>query len=163
MEVVQNNKSGLRRTTTVAVLGTVVMLGLGGCGIFGGKDRSEVKREQLLASENISAIGINAYLWRASLETLDFMPMLQADPESGVIITDWYVDPAARTERAKVTVYILDKSLRADALKVSVFKQSLRDGQWVDNPGTLEAERQIEQAIMVQARRIRLSQLPRDD
>lgn len=156
-------KNNIGRGAVAAALGLAVMMTLGGCGIFGGKDRSDVKREQLLAAEDISAIGVNAYLWQASLETLDFMPMLQADPESGVIITDWYVDPKVRTERAKITVYILDKSLRADALKVSVFKQSLRNGEWVDNPGTLEAEQEIEQAIMVQARRIRLNQLPEED
>lgn len=144
--------------TGIAVL--ALAFTLSGCGIFGGKDRDDVKRERMLAAETVTSIGINAYLWRASLETLDFMPMLQADPESGVIITDWYVNPGSRDERAKVTVYVLDKTLRADALKVSVFRQTMRNGAWTDNPDTLSAEQDLENAILVQARRIRLDQVP---
>lgn len=148
------------RSSATLALGLAVVIALGGCGIFGGKDRDDVKRERMLASETVTSIGINAYLWQATLETLDFMPMLQADAQTGVVITDWHVNPSTPDERAKVTVYITDKTLRADALKVSVFKQRLRNGEWVDNPDTLSAEQQIEEAIMVQARTIRLNQVP---
>lgn len=150
----------MTRSSATLAFGLVVVLALGGCGIFGGKDREGVKRERMLASETVTSIGVNAYLWQAALETLDFMPLLQADPEAGVVITDWYANPGTPDERAKVTVYITDKSLRADALKVSVFKQRRRDGSWVDNPDTLSAEQEIEEAIMVQARTIRLKQVP---
>lgn len=160
MGTVQDRYNGSRRALTTGIVALALALMITGCGIFGGKDRDDIKRERMLASETVTSIGINAYLWRASLETLDFMPMLQADPESGVIITDWYVNPSSRNERAKVTVYVLDKTLRADALKVSVFKQTMRNGAWADNPDTLAAEQELENAILVQARRIRLEQVP---
>ena len=81
-----------------------------------------------------SQVQVNAYLWRGTLDTLAFMPLVSADPFGGVIITDWYVPPATPDERFKVNAYILSKQLTADAVKVSVFRQVLQDGQWVDAP-----------------------------
>ncbi len=141
-------------------LAAVLALGLVGCGWFGGDDDEDVRRKRTLASETITSIGVNAYLWQATLETLDFMPMADVDSQGGVIITDWYVNPKDPNERSKVTVYILDKSLRADALKVNVFRQHLSGGQWRDDPNTEEAARDVAEAILVQARRIRLGQVP---
>lgn len=154
--VVYGNTVSLGRLMVGLVAGLVLILTLTACG---GKDRSAT-RERMLAAEDITSIGVNAYLWRGALETLDFMPMLQADPGSGVIITDWQVNPSDSNQRSKVTVYILDKQLRADAIKVSVFKQTRGDDEWVDVPGTRDAEREIQEAIMVQARRIHLQQVP---
>jgi hypothetical protein len=125
-----------------------------------GKDRDKVVREKTLASETISAIGVNAYLWQATLNTLDFMPMAQADPQSGVIISDWRTDPANPNRRVKVTVYIQDKALRASSLKVNVFQQELRQGQWTDLPAAAETERSVEDAILIEARRLRMQQMP---
>ena len=70
-----------------------------------------------------NAIGVNSYLWRATLDTLAFMPLASADPYGGVVITDWYTNPEKPDERFKCTVYILDTRLRGDALKVTVFKE----------------------------------------
>src|ERR1700753_2898821 len=77
-------------------------------------------------------LGVNSYLWHASLDTLSFMPLQSADPFGGVIISDWYVAPAAPDERLKVTVYIMDRTLRADALKVVVFRQTRSGNGWAD-------------------------------
>jgi hypothetical protein len=71
---------------------------------------------------DVAGIGVNSFLWRASLDTLNFMPLASADPFGGVIITDWYSDPTTPAERFKATVYILDTRLRADALNVSIFR-----------------------------------------
>lgn len=105
-----------------------------------------------------SGIGVNSFLWRASLDTISFMPLASADPFGGVIITDWYRDPNATNERLKVTVYILDRRLRADGVKVAVFRQALDErGDWVDArvaPGTAL---QIENAILVRARQLRIN------
>lgn len=141
-------------------LAAILALGLSGCGWFGGSDDEDVRRKRTLASEKVSAIGVNAYLWQATLETLDFMPMADVDSQGGVIITDWFVNPQNPNERSKVTVYILDKSLRADALKVNVFRQYMSGGQWRDDPKTEEAASNVAEAILVQARRIRLGQVP---
>lgn len=104
-----------------------------------------------------AGIGVNSFLWRASLDTLNFMPLVSADPFGGVIITDWYVDPAAPGERFKATVYILDTRLRADALNVSIFRQTNVGGAWQDAPVNADTEAQIEDAILTRARQLRLS------
>ncbi|HLI67484.1 MAG TPA: DUF3576 domain-containing protein [Caulobacteraceae bacterium] len=106
----------------------------------------------------VAAIGVNGYLWRASLDTLAFMPLASADPYGGVILTDWYVNPEKTDERFKCTVYILDTRLRADGLNVTVFKQ-VRDatGAWVDAPTSDQTAIDIENAILTRARQIRLS------
>jgi len=107
-----------------------------------------------------AGIGVNSYLWRASLDTLAFMPLASADPFGGVIITDWYVNPEKPDERFKATVYILDTRLRADGLNVTVFKQN-RDasGNWVDAPVAGQTDIDIENAILTRARQLRLSNL----
>ena len=106
-----------------------------------------------------AAIGVNSYLWRASLDTLNFMPLASADPFGGVIITDWYSDPTTPTERFKATVYILDTRLRADALNVSIFRQTQVNGAWTDASVDPDTEIQIENAILTRARQLRLSTL----
>jgi hypothetical protein len=121
----------------------------GGISLFGGggNDRGD-------ANANI---GVNSYLWRASLDTLNFMPLASADPFGGVIITDWYSDPTTPNERFKATVYILDTRLRADALNVSIFRQQQVNGAWADAAVDPETEIQIENAILTRARQLRLS------
>jgi Domain of unknown function (DUF3576) len=103
-------------------------------------------------------IGVNGYLWRATLDTLAFMPLASADPYGGVILTDWYVNPEKTDERFKCTVYILDTRLRADGLNVTVFKQ-VKDanGAWVDAPASDQTSIDIENAILTRARQLRLS------
>ena len=103
-------------------------------------------------------IGVNSYLWRASLDTLAFMPLASADPYGGVVITEWYANPEKPDERFKCTVYILDTRLRADGLNVTVYKQ-VRDasGAWVDASASDQTAVDIENAILTRARQLRLS------
>ena len=107
-----------------------------------------------------AGIGVNAFLWRATLDTLAFMPLASADPFGGVIITDWYVNPEKPDERFKATVYILDTRLRADGLNVNVFHES-KDGAgaWVAAPTSGQTDTEIENAILTKARQLRLSTL----
>ncbi|MCC7276076.1 MAG: DUF3576 domain-containing protein [Alphaproteobacteria bacterium] len=102
-------------------------------------------------------IGVNTFLWRASLDTLSFMPMNQVDPFGGVIITDWYSSPGAPDERMKVNIYILDRTLRADGVRVAVFRQR-RDanGNWADAPVEPKTNVELEDAILTRARQMRL-------
>lgn len=102
-------------------------------------------------------IGVNGYLWRASLDTLAFMPLASADPYGGVIITDWYTAPEAPGERFKATVYILDTRLRADGLNVTLFKQVAQNGTWVDAQPSPQTETDLENAILTRARQLRLA------
>lgn len=111
-----------------------------------------------LASRGGQATTVNRYLWAASLETLDFLPVFSADPIAGLIITDWYQNPEAPAERFKVNVYILDSALRADALRVSVFRQERGDGgAWADAATNPATGREIENAILTRARQLRLN------
>ena len=111
-------------------------------------------------SDNAAAIGVNGYLWRATLDTLSFMPLQSADPYGGVIVTDWYTNPEKPDERFKCTVYILDSRLRADGLNVAVFKQNKdASGAWVDAPHAGQTETDIENSILTRARQLRLSNI----
>ena len=105
-------------------------------------------------------IGVNSYLWRASLDTLSFMPLASADPYGGVINTDWYTNPEKPDERFKVTVYILDTRLRADGLTVTVFKQLKgADGNWANSDTSGQTATDFENAILTKARQLRLSNI----
>jgi hypothetical protein len=120
---------------------------------FGGGAKASTPGDQ-------PSIGVNGYLWRATLDTLAFMPLASADPYGGTVITDWYTNPDKPDERFKCTVYILDSRLRADGLNVAVFKQT-KDaaGNWVDTPTASQTEIDIENSILTRARQLRLSNI----
>ncbi|MFP6748267.1 MAG: DUF3576 domain-containing protein [Alphaproteobacteria bacterium] len=139
------NPSGERET----------IFGPGGLSLFG-TDRADKRG----GGTGGGGIGINSFLWRASLDTLSFMPLNSADPFGGVIITDWYSTPENPKERFKMTVYILDRRLRADGVKVAVFKQTLgRERQWLQADVGGDTAIQLENAILVRARQLRLDTL----
>ena len=105
-----------------------------------------------------TGIGVNAFLWRATLDTLAFMPLLTADPFGGVINYDWYSDAQAPNERFKATVFILDTRLRADALNVTVTKEIKgADGAWAPAPVAAQTETDLENAILTKARQLNLA------
>ena len=107
-----------------------------------------------------TGISVNTYLWRASLDALSFMPLLSADPFGGVIITDWYSTSPASKEKFKVVTYILDKELRVDALKVSVFKRfKNEDGDWVDSKSSSILQNKVEDAILTKARKYKIQSI----
>lgn len=124
----------------------------GGGGLFGGPSRAEEE------TAGGTGLNVNAFLWRASLDTTAFMPLASADPFGGVIITDWYSPQANPGERFKVNVFILGRQLRADALKVSVFRQ-VRDasGAWVDTPVADSVATDFENAVLTRARQMRIA------
>ena len=106
-------------------------------------------------------IGVNSFLWRASLDTVAFMPLLSADPFGGVIITDWYAPPEAGEERFKVDIFILDRALRSDGIRAKVFKQRRgADGGWIDASASDQLDRQLEDAILTRARELRIQTGP---
>jgi hypothetical protein len=102
------------------------------------------------------ALGVNAYLWRGTLDTLSFMPLASADPFGGVIITDWYQPPGGEGERFKATAYILGRQLRADSVKISIFRQVMQGGQWLDAPVSAGTVTEIENKILARARELRV-------
>jgi len=113
------------------------------------------KTKSALPPSRVTSIGVNSYLWRATLDTLSFMPLLQTDSNGGVIVTDWYANPNAPAERMKVTVSILDQDLRADAVRVAVLRQINTGGQWVDAPVKAATTQKLEDIILTRARDLR--------
>ena len=113
-----------------------------------------------LAPSLVTTIGVNSYLWRAALDTVSFAPLLQANPNSGVIITDWYANPRSPGERVKLTVTILDQDLRADALRVSASREVNQNGAWVQAPVAGATVQKLEDIILTRARDLRRIAVP---
>ena len=110
------------------------------------------------------AVAVNAFLWRASLDTIAFMPLASADPFGGVIITDWYSPPQTPKERFKVNVYVLGRALRADGVKVSVFRQTTETSDvWTDMPIGAEVQSEFEEAILTRARQLRMEAVSEEE
>lgn len=106
-------------------------------------------------SEAGAVLGVNAYLWRGALDTLSFMPLSSEDPFGGVIVTDWFAPSASTGERFKATAYILGRELRADGVRVALFRQVQQAGQWVDAPVSAGTAGELEDKILLRARELR--------
>ena len=137
----------MNRPLTAAAL-TVLALAAPGCA----RDRTIPSQ---LAPSQVTTLAINSYLWRAAIDTVSFAPLLQANPSSGVIITDWYRNPKAPNERIKLTVAVLDPDLRADAIRVSAAKQVYNHGAWYDSAVSASTTQKIEDIILTRARDLR--------
>jgi hypothetical protein len=175
-------RGGIKAVTSACLLAGLVALG--GCGLFKGGESNYPSQEgtgptnpnptgerqtifgeggiKLFGSgddaKQTGGIGVNSFLWRASLDTISFMPLASADPFGGVIITDWYQDPKTPGERFKLTVYIMDRRLRADGVKVAVFRQKAdAKSGWIDAPTDVSTGPKIENAILVRARQLRIN------
>ncbi len=126
-----------------------LMSDTGGYDLLGGKDKKEN-----------SGIGVNGFLWRAALDVVGFLPIASADPFGGVITTDWYSAPETPETRMKLNIFIMDRDLRADGVKVSVFRQIKQGpkGAWVDASVAPTTASSIEETILTRARQMRLAQ-----
>ena len=145
--------TGLDRTTTGDDIYAERESVFGGKGltIFGGKKKQ--------SDDGSSGIGVNSHLWRASLDTISFMPLASADPFGGVIITDWYSDPQKPTERFKLNVFITDKQLVSTGVDVKVFRQVQQGSAWVDAQTNEELATKLEDSILTRARQLRVAKL----
>ena len=139
----------MARLKTVAA--ALVVLAVAAPGCSRNREAAPVK----LAPSRMTAIGVNAYRWRAALDTVSFAPLLQADANTGVIITDWYANPNTPGERVKLTVTILDQDLRADALRVAASREVNQNGAWVGAPVSASTVQKLEDIILTRARDIR--------
>lgn len=149
------------RIASGALLGALA-LSLGGCGDpFGNPFASTPGPASAprIADAQVTTIGVNAYLWRAALETLSFMPLAQADSAGGVIVTDWYSNPDNANERVKVSVTILNHDLRADALRVAASREVNQGGAWTPAPVQAATVQRLEDIILTKARDLRRSTL----
>ncbi|HEX3810497.1 MAG TPA: DUF3576 domain-containing protein [Rhizomicrobium sp.] len=136
----------------------VSALALSACGSSDDNDMPDTAGTTAIASDSSRiTLGVNSFLWHASLDTLNFMPLASADPYGGVIITDWYSAPENPNERMKLTVYILDRRLRADGLKIAVFRQTKSADGWVDAQVNPDTAGKLEDAILTRARELKLA------
>jgi hypothetical protein len=142
-----NARPAFSRTMRIALAGGA-LAALAACG---GSERPRTE----LAAAQLNTIGVNAYLWRAALDTVSFAPLLQADSAGGVIVTDWYANPSNPNERVKLTVTILDQDLRADALRVAASRQVSEGGNWVEAPVQAATVQKLEDIILTKARDLR--------
>lgn len=126
------------------------IFGDGGIGVGGDRDKDD---------SGASGIGVNSFLWRASLDTVSFMPLASADPFGGTILTDWYTPSGQETERYKLNVFILGRQLRSDGVRVRVFRQQQQNGTWKDIKTSDDTARQLEDSILTRARQLRVAQL----
>ncbi len=127
--------------------------GADGLTVFGASDK-EAKEA------GANPLGVNSFLWRGTLDTLAFMPLISADPWGGTILTDWYEDPQTPGERFKVNALILDRQLRVDSLKISVFRQKKdAKGNWQDAQVDTGMARKLEDAVLTRARQLRVKQM----
>lgn len=138
----------MRRVATLMFLSSLAVL----APACGGKNKPKLSAE---APARVTTLGINAYLWRAALDTIAFMPLAQVDSNGGVIITDWYVSPQSANERVKVTVTVLDTELRADAVRVAVQRQTLGATGWTEAAVRAGTVQRLEETILGRARDLR--------
>jgi hypothetical protein len=135
----------------------ICLLILASLGTAADARKHKAAQQAQIAPVNVRTIGVNGYLWRAALDTLSFMALAQTDSSGGVLITNWYVNPAVPTERMKVSVSILDAELRADAVRVATARQILQNGQWVDASVQAATNQKLEEIILQKARDLRRS------
>lgn len=123
---------------------------LGDGGFFGSKKKKSV---------DANNSGINSFLWRATLDTVSFMPLASADPFGGVILTDWYTDPNTPSERVKINAFILGRELKANGVRVRTFRQTNQNGAWIDAAVSEQTAHTLENTILTRARQLRISHL----
>ena len=131
----------------------VALFALAGLTLAGCSRNKDIPNE--LAPSRMTMIGVNSYLWRAAVDTLSFAPLVTADSNGGVIVTDWYSTPRNPNERVKLTVAILDQELRADALRVAAIRQINQGGTWVAAPVAAATVQKLEDIILTRARDLR--------
>ena len=140
-----------------ALLCALILAGCGGSS--DGTRDMDTGTSSIASGSTRMTLGVNSYLWHASLDTLSFLPLQSADPFGGVIISEWYVPPSSPDERLKVTIYIMDRALRANGLKVVVFRQTRSGNAWQDSTPSADTAHKLEDSILTRARELRLSTL----
>ena len=134
---------------SIVILFFSVFIFLSNCSKKIDEEISDIEKSQV-------SMAVNAFLWRASLDTVSFIPLDIVDPIGGVIATQWYEDTNNSNERIKLTIYIKDRRLRADGLSVNVFREVMLTDRWIKadiNPKTADL---IEASILTKARELRI-------
>ena len=128
------------------------LLGKGGVSFGGILNNNQANN----TSTTSIAMSVNPFLWRAALETIDFMPLSSADQVGGTIITDWYSTSNNETERCKLNIFITGINLKTENLRVVSFCQEFKNPTWVNKKVELEKNIKIENAILNNAKKLKL-------
>ena len=130
-----------------------------GGGLFGKKASINLLGGETNSQQTTVGMGlpINPFLWRASIETISFMPLASTDPFAGTIITDWYTAQNSLGERCKLNIFINGADMKTENLKVSSFCQLLKNNQWVNSPSNSEDNIKLENAILNKAKKLKLT------
>ena len=134
---------------SIVILFFSVFIFLSNCSKKIDEEISDIEKSQV-------SMAVNAFLWRASLDTVSFIPLDIVDPIGGVITTNWYEDTNNSSERIKLTIYIKDRRLRADGLSVKVFREVLLSNEWTKADVNPETANLIEASILTKARELRI-------
>ena len=144
--------------TSCSGIGTSPQSEPGPGSILTGKSEQGLSLKDLTASsDNTTGVGmpINALLWRASLDIISTIPLDDVDTFGGTIVTEWYQLNRKSDERIKMTVFVLDRELRSDGIRVVVYVQNRVGINWEDSGTDSQLGKQIEELILTRAREIR--------
>ncbi|MEL6960556.1 MAG: DUF3576 domain-containing protein [Pseudomonadota bacterium] len=121
----------------------------GSIGSLGGnRSAADATTEQVARTRGAESVAVNRYLWAASLDTLDFLPVESVDPFTGVIVFG-YGTPPGGSRAYRATVFISDPALDARSLNLSLLTRS--------GPAAAETTRALEDAILSRARQLRIA------
>ncbi len=156
-EIIKRSGTKLDPDSEIALSDAENRLRTGG-GLFGKKGITFEFLQDEFNEKNTASVGlpVNAILWKSSLDVVSFMPISSADPLSGVIITDWY-SAENIGERCKLNVFVKGMELKSSNIEVNSFCQKRENDIWVDMANNESDDGQIENAILNQAKKIKLS------
>lgn len=117
------------------------------------------KLSDLVGSNQGGALPVNALLWRAALDITSFVPLDDVDTFGGTIVTEWYSLADRPGERIKLTIFVIGRELRSDAINARIYVQKATANGWGSVMRDAELERKIEDLILTRAREIRASSL----
>ena len=124
-----------------------------------GKSESGVSLSDIagMSDKEPAGIPVNALLWRAALDIASVLPINDIDVFSGTLITEWYSLPSNPSEQIKLAIFVLDKELRSDAIRIVVYVQSRKGDVWQDAGIDPELATRLENLILTRARELRAS------
>ena len=130
-------------------------------GLFSKDSKKGISLSDILNAEDDpnNAVNVNGFLWRASLNVLSVAPLISTDALGGTIITDWYMNKNIKNQKIKITAFIKTRELRSDGIKIKVHIKKLENGLWSEIFTNKNLETQIENAILNEARNLRINSL----
>ena len=117
------------------------------------------------SSKNQSTVDFKSasLLWKATLKSLEFLPLMNADYSGGIIIYDWYSNPNKPLEQIKISVQFLNNELRSDSIKIIAHKKICEN---INKCSNLEIDQQfalsVKESIINSARLLRIEETKKE-